>query len=116
MITRGDEGYCLSKYWTMSNELDITTPVDWSWMNGTVYQGSLVSWCYIIAFAWITHEIVPPVGLNPGCLRTGFLRNLFDLVTFEPHSLIGQALVVECVTNWATYTIVDRGIMISCGR
>ena len=41
MITRGDEGYCLSKYWTMSKELDITVPVDWSWMNGTVYQGSL---------------------------------------------------------------------------
>jgi len=40
-MTRGDEGYCFSKYSTMSDDSDVTTPVDWSWMNGTVYQGSL---------------------------------------------------------------------------
>jgi len=50
MTTRGNEGYCLSKYWTMLNELDITMPVNWSRMNETVYQGSL-SRRYFVVFA-----------------------------------------------------------------
>ena len=32
-----DGGCCLSKYWTILDDSNVTTPANWSWMNGTVY-------------------------------------------------------------------------------
>ena len=94
MITRGGEGYCLSKYWTISNDSDTTTPVDWSWMNGTVYQGSLLELGSLRRLAYVNGAI-SPIGLDRGGLRANLLRDWLDLVEFDPHGLVRQLLVVK---------------------
>ena len=81
-------------------------------MNGTVYQGSL-SRRYLIALAALK-KVSAPVGLRPSRLHADLLRNWLDLMVFDPHGLVGQLLVVECVTNWAGHSIIASAVSVTC--
>jgi len=78
--------------------------VDWSRMNGTVYQGSLSQHRFIALIRLVQGKLLP-VRLDPGRFCANLLGSRLDLMVFDPHGLVRQLLVVEGVTNGTAHII-----------